>query len=169
MPQITHICPICQKSFQRKPSALVNDTPCCSNKCARYFHQKPLETRFWEKVQKTDSCWLWTGSLVTSGYGQINISHRNVPAHRWSYEQLVGPIPDGLELDHLCMIKNCVNPTHLEPVPHQENTKRSKAAHRKEVCKRGHSLSPDNVYLYNTSRVCKNCAKMRDKARKSTA
>lgn len=79
---------------------------------------------FWSKVTPTGFCWLWEGSTCGSGYGQVNYQYTIHKAHRWSYEQLVGEIPDGFELDHLCRIRNCVNPDHLEPVPKSVNVLR---------------------------------------------
>jgi len=76
--------------------------------------------RFWSKVEKTVSCWLWTAS-TRRGYGQFVINNKPTPAHRFAYEQLVGDIPRGLQLDHLCRVRNCVNPEHLEPVTSREN------------------------------------------------
>ncbi|WP_411732175.1 HNH endonuclease signature motif containing protein [Paeniglutamicibacter sp.] len=77
---------------------------------------------FWAKVRKTNSCWVWTAAKV-KGYGKFQ-KHR---AHRWSYEHLVGPIPEGLTLDHLCRNRACVNPEHLEPVTVEENVRRAAA------------------------------------------
>lgn len=77
--------------------------------------------RFLSKVKRTEGCWLWIGSTNFGGYGTYYVSGRAVRAHRFSYELFVGKIPDGLELDHLCRYKSCVNPKHLEPVTHQEN------------------------------------------------
>ena len=77
-----------------------------------------LYQRFWAKVNKTDTCWLWTASTL-NGYGQIKAGGRFgkiLLAHRVAYEMLVGPIPEGLQLDHLCRVTLCVNPKHLEPV-----------------------------------------------------
>jgi hypothetical protein len=76
-----------------------------------------------ELIQITGFCWLWIGTVKDSGYGQYK---RSSIAHRVVYEALVGPIPEGLELDHLCKIKNCVNPDHLEPVTGQVNVARAK-------------------------------------------
>lgn len=79
----------------------------------------------WEmKVERTATCWLWTASLSTNGYGQFTPYGRTVPAHRFSYETFVGPIPPRLEIDHLCGVRRCVNPDHLEPVTHHENMRR---------------------------------------------
>lgn len=94
----------------------------------RYIRDATLEQKFWFRVQKTDTCWRWTGSLIR-GYGHIGIREDDGKwhlrrAHRVAYELLVGPIPEGLTIDHLCNVKHCVNPAHLEPVTTQENTRR---------------------------------------------
>lgn len=87
--------------------------------------RRPVAERFWEKVDKTGSCWIWTAQLNRhrGGYGMF-WDEKPVWAHRWAYEALVGPIPDGLVLDHLCRTPACVNPTHLEPVTIEENVRR---------------------------------------------
>src|SRR5687767_10789272 len=75
-------------------------------------------------VNQQSGCWVWTGSMYRSGYAQIRMGGRGGPlrrAHRVAFEIFRGPIPDGLELDHLCRVKACVNPWHLEPVTHAEN------------------------------------------------
>ncbi len=84
--------------------------------------------RFFRKVNfHPNGHWLWRGGLTSDGYGrwQLTDSRRKVLTHRFIYEELVGPIPDGLEIDHLCEIHNCCNPDHLEPVTSQENKRRS--------------------------------------------
>lgn len=80
----------------------------------------------WERVDKNapGGCWLWLSTLDRSGYGRLYHQARRWVAHRFFYELLVGPIPEGLELDHLCMVKTCVNPAHLEPVTGDENIDR---------------------------------------------
>jgi hypothetical protein len=86
-----------------------------------------LETRFWRKVSggNVETCWLWTGSIKGTGYGQIMIDGRPARAHRVAYELLRAEIPSGLVLDHLCGIKACVNPWHLEPVTQAINVQRA--------------------------------------------
>ena len=90
-----------------------------------------VEERFWAKINKNaeGGCWEWTKALHSRGYGQMitgskTTKRHNVYAHRFAYETLVGPIPDGLVLDHLCRNPKCVNPAHLEPVTRQENIRR---------------------------------------------
>ena len=93
-----------------------------------YEHRRiPLAERFWPKVRKTATCWLWTGSRNNMGYGKIKQADRRTMslAHRVSYELLVGPIPEGMQLDHLCRVRHCVRPDHLEVVTNRENNMRA--------------------------------------------
>jgi len=101
--------------------------------------------QFWAKVDKSSGsgCWLWTGRLNRSGYGQM---FDGPSAHRVSYEIAKGLIPDGLELDHLCCTPACVNPDHLEPVTRDENARRR--AERNVTCKNGHPWSPETTYIW---------------------
>lgn len=85
---------------------------------------RPLMDRFAEKVNKTETCWLWTGARNAKGYGTIRDGKRQRNAHRVAYELFVGPIPAGLVIDHLCRTRNCVRPDHLDPVTNQVNVKR---------------------------------------------
>ncbi|HET6911263.1 MAG TPA: HNH endonuclease signature motif containing protein [Mycobacteriales bacterium] len=126
--------------------------------------------RFWAKVNKTDSCWLWTGTLTTPGdrgYGQVRLNGQFPLVHRVAYEMLVGPIPEGMQIDHLCRVRRCVNPAHLEPVTNRENTARGTSLNginaRKTHCKRGHKLSGDNLRWDNggKSRRCLQCERDR--------
>lgn len=81
--------------------------------------------RFWSKVDKTATCWLWIGALDAHGYGVFWLDGKLRKAHRVSYEWQFGTIPVGLEPDHLCRTTACVKPDHLEPVSHQENIRRA--------------------------------------------
>jgi hypothetical protein len=95
----------------------------------------PFAVRFWSKVdwRGRDECWPWTGARNDDGYGVILAPDhkRLVYAHRATYERFIGPIPTGLQLDHLCRNRACVNPTHLEAVTHRENNERGLRARRK--------------------------------------
>lgn len=82
--------------------------------------------RFWDKVNKTDDCWLWLGARHNQGYGHFRLNGKIEKAHRVSYRFVVGDIPKGLQLDHLCKNVACVNPYHLEPVTNRENTSRGR-------------------------------------------
>ncbi len=85
----------------------------------------PIEDRFMESVKfRVDGCWTWTGARQPEGYGKFELEGRTRVAHRVSYELFIGPIPEGMHLDHLCHEPSCVNPDHLEPVPPIENYKR---------------------------------------------
>jgi HNH endonuclease len=123
---------------------------------------KPPLERFWSKVTTTDTCWLWTGSRDTLGYANFALAGGQVRAHRFAYELLVGPIPVGLELDHLCAVRHCVRPAHLKPVTHAENVRRAVARRPKPThCGRGHRLTPENVRIVprggGTRWVCRAC------------
>lgn len=89
--------------------------------------RKTPENRFWEKVDKTASCWNWTAHLV-DGYGKMRVGDRMVGAHRFSYKIHLGPIPDGMLLDHICHNRACVNPAHLRPVTNKQNLENLVAA-----------------------------------------
>lgn len=122
-------------------------------------------TAFLDQVDKSSECWLWTG-LQHKGYGRYS----DGLAHRVSYEIHRGPIPDGLELDHLCRTPLCVNPDHLEPVTRAENMRRRAAA--KTHCINGHEYTPENTYVmagagYRSCRACNRAAVSRYVARRS--
>lgn len=140
---------------------------------------RPAAERFWEKVQiEPGGCWQWTGGLNGVGYGQFYRGKRSredtgkTYAHRWAYEQLVGPIPEGLHLDHLCRNPACVNPAHLEPVTARENLLRGvgpSAAHAKKThCPDGHPYAGSNLYIHPTKgyRVCRACGRRRAQERR---
>ena len=129
---------------------------------------RTVDDRFWEKVKKTDTCWNWTAARFKSGYGAFRIGGRDgatVYAHRFSYELLAGPIPEGLPIDHLCRNVRCVNPDHLEPVTQAENTRRADGGgynRRKTHCPRGHEYNDANTYVGKSgSRFCRACDKQR--------
>lgn len=118
--------------------------------------QPPTE-RFWPKVQKTDSCWMWTGGTNPHGYGRFWNGQRLVYAHRFVYELLVGPIPAGLDLDHLCRVHGCVNPEHLEPVTRRENAWRGLHGFLTTECSKGHAYDEGNTGWSRGWRYCKIC------------
>lgn len=89
------------------------------------YSEKDL-MKFFTRLDITGFCWLWRGKLNDKGYGRTSFKGRSTGAHRKAYELLVGPIPEGLTLDHICRIRHCVNPDHLEPVTQAENTQRAK-------------------------------------------
>jgi hypothetical protein len=92
------------------------------------------------------------------GYVRVRRNGVKVYLHRYNYEQQVGPIPDGMELDHTCRVRNCVNINHLEPVSHAENVRRYQAL--KETCPKGHPYSGENLYITSKgARACRQCRK----------
>ena len=117
---------------------------------------------FWARVDKSANCWLWTGSINNAGYGRIARSGDGVGglAHRISYELEAGPIPAGLEIDHLCRVRACVNPAHLEPVTRAENVRRAAAAITH--CRQGHEYAPENTYIdpRTRKRQCRVCNRL---------
>lgn len=120
--------------------------------------------RFWSKVSGGDftECWLWTASLNDSGYGQFAVDGRPLRAHRVAYELMIAPIPDGLQLDHLCRVRACVNPWHLEPVTNEVNTERGEFRSTRPLtkthCRHGHEFTDDNTRIdpqgYRRCRTC---------------
>lgn len=130
--------------------------------------------RFWAKVDAhPGGCWLWTAGRFSNGYGLFSLGgkpRRNALAHRWLYERLVGPVPEGLDLDHLCRVRHCVNPAHLEPVTRSVNLQRGAKRPPQELCKRGHALSEDNVHINPAgARVCRVCRLERSRAARGRA
>ena len=124
-------------------------------------------------------CWIFTGA-IRHGYGVVGIGprthHRTFHTHRVMYEKANGAIAPGLEIDHLCRVKSCCNPAHLEAVAHVENVRRGEAsvvvaetnrqrAAAQVQCLRGHPLSGDNLRLKDGKRQCVECTRARDRAR----
>lgn len=109
-----------------------------------------------------EGCWLWTGNTNDQGYGLLLWNERSQRAHRLMYEIMVGPIPEGLVLDHLCRVRNCVRPDHLDPVTQGENTRRGMGFvgvnFRRTVCANGHPFDEANTYICpNGWRRCRRC------------
>lgn len=102
-------------------------------------------------------CWFWQGAVQSKGYGSVGHQGRVWSTHRLAYELLIGPIPDGLQIDHLCRNRRCCNPAHLEPVTARMNLLR---AVRKESCVRGHEYTPENTIPKKggSQRNCRTCA-----------
>jgi hypothetical protein len=130
------------------------------------YPRASLEDRLWSKVEVTGFCWLWTGGIGPKGYGHFSPTpQEKVRAHRYVYEFLIGTIPDGSQLDHLCRIKRCVNPDHLEPVTGKVNVSRiPRVTYR--LCPQGHGeINEGNSYLEKGRMRCKECNNIRNKRR----
>lgn len=116
-------------------------------------------------------CWLWRAGGSNGGYGRLSVGDHDITAHRAAYECWVGRLPADKQIDHLCRVRMCVNPAHLEPVSARENVLRGVAPSaqnsRKTHCLRGHEFTPENTYheLRSNYRHCRECAKDREKRR----
>jgi len=163
-PMATRACDHCGALYQHQRSKV-------SRFCSRLCHhtsriRQPESDRFWRYVEKaSDNCWYWRGAIGKNGYGRFSRNPIHL-AHRWAYEAVIGAIPDGLQLDHLCRHRDCVNPAHLEPVTNRQNWERgaspSAVAYRTNRCNRGHEFTPENtIYFYrgaeNPTRGCRLC------------
>lgn len=124
----------------------------------RTYTRTPIEVRaFARSITTDDGCIIWQGSINRTGYALIKDENRKTRlGHRAVYEAVIGPIPDGLTLDHLCRVRACINPDHLEPVTVAENTRR--AAANKTHCPAGHAYDEDNTYHPpQGGRMCREC------------
>lgn len=153
---------LCTKHYQRQRNTGSTGDP--------VSRARPAEERFWEKVQRgsPEECWLWTAGIRPDGYAQFRPHHgaKVSLCHRFAYANLVGSVPPGLYLDHLCGIRHCVNPAHLEPVTIRENTLRSKIAPaainaRKTHCPKGHGYTQENTIKRGNRRWCRTCERAR--------
>jgi hypothetical protein len=127
--------------------------------------QESLRERFDAKVQRTSECWLWTGAKTDQDYGTIGLLGRTCYAHRLAHERYKGPIPAGWDVDHLCHERACVNPDHLEAVPHGENVRRGDLVARKTHCAQGHPWTEEHIYVRpgNGHRMCGTCSSERSR------
>ncbi len=117
-------------------------------------------------VDLETGCWVWTGSRTRDSYGWVWFKPRAWLAHRLVYELCVGPIPEGLQIDHLCRNRPCVSPSHLEPVTNAENVRRGMGGEwwrRKTHCPQGHAYVEANTYMYRNRRHCRACIKIRSR------
>jgi hypothetical protein len=133
----------------------------------------PIFDRLVRLSDRSGDCWLWTGARYRNGYGQMCLDGKRRSAHRVSWEAANGPVPVGLDLDHVCRVRHCINPAHLEPVTRSENMRRalpfrtyvSPGAPRRETCMRGlHSMEEASVGPHG--RYCRNCRNERQQERR---
>lgn len=162
-------------------------SPGCSNSALGAQRAVPAIDRVWPKLNKhgpapecrpdLGPCWIWNGGVDGKGYGQITEDGKGLRVHRVVYEALVGPFPSGLEPDHLCRVRRCARPDHLEPVTSRENNLRGNSVAavnaRKTHCVNGHQFTPANtIHRPNGARGCRECgrrANRESQARKRAA
>lgn len=185
MVDLPRLCEFCGLELREDLRA---DARHCSEKCRRTHARAkkglpvvaPPHHRFWSRVDKRGplGCWQWTAGKLTSGYGSFRVGNRAHVAHKYAYEALRGPVPEGKQLDHLCRNRACVNPDHLEPVPQRVNCLRGISLPalnaRKTHCIHGHEFTPSNTYVnpkgHRGCRICRASRKAEwDAAHRSSA
>lgn len=120
-----HVTGVDREDVQRRAAALIEVR-------VKSPYGQASEVAFWSRTLRGQGCWEWQGLKNAKGYGELFVEKKHLKAHRVAYELLVGPIPEGLTIDHLCRNTGCVNPEHLEPVTNQENRRRAVAHRRAE-------------------------------------
>ena len=131
--------------------------------------RKTTHRQFWEKIEHgSDECWQWSGGKAKNGYGLCHDATRKTQyAHRYAYEELVGPIPHQHDIDHLCHNRLCVNVAHLEPVTRKENLYRGLTSRRVVTCPQGHAYADENLYVNAKGwRFCRTCHRERERIRR---
>lgn len=138
--------------------------------------KSPSSTRadlFWSRVNKTSTCWLWTGRISCHGYGVVSVGRKRIGTHRFAWALVNGDIPSGLFVCHTCDVRNCVNPSHLFLGTQRDNVQDMLRKGRgvtgsSDRCKRGHLLAGDNLRIEanrQTLRICLACKKDRNDSR----
>ena len=164
-------CLQCRQVFKVR-----HGTTYCSSECYHASRLQSMEERFWQRVLKTETCWIWQGAVGTRGYGFLaglyEGQYKTFLVHRYAYMLHVGAIADDLTIDHLCRNRRCVNPEHLEVVSRWENVRRGETItgnnSRKTHCKYGHVFDSENTYVNSTGgRHCKACLSRRDREAKA--
>ncbi len=130
----------------------------------------PAAERVRARVVTIGECWLFQGATGANGYGVVNTYEGTRLAHRVMWEAEHGPVPNGLELDHLCRVRACVNPAHLEPVSRKENVARGMwrpGIRRVSHCKHGHQYTIENSWYWRTKRYCRTCLGDQQRAKRA--
>lgn len=129
-----------------------------------FIPEKILKKRFWDKVSgpKGSGCWLWMGSKRNRGYGELHTGERTEPAHRLSYQWFVGPILEGMTIDHICRVTSCVNPDHLRMMRMVDNCRLGNRFTARTACHKGHEFTQENTYLFRGYRCCRTCKRAKD-------
>lgn len=146
----------------------------CTKHYARWRNTGHPEGKFWigwklAKIDRRgpDDCWEWQGARTSTGYGSVGHDFRHMSAHVLAYEHWVGPVPSGLELDHLCRNRACCNPAHLRPIPRADNRRDVTPPQLRATCGKGHAFTPANTYYTSRSRQCRECKRILDRARRA--
>lgn len=124
-------------------------------------------------LQPSNGCWEWSRTRTSGGYGQISVKHAMVQTHQVAYHLFIGPVPAGLQLDHLCRNRACANPWHLDPVTSAVNSRRGLGALNlpdygsRTHCVNGHAFDQVNTYIHPVTgyRTCRNCRADRERSR----
>lgn len=150
---------MCQTHVKRLRRTGTTDAP----------RQPTVRDRLLARIEQDEAgCWLWTGYLNRDGYGHLRVGKRFIGVHRVAYEEFAGPIPGGYQIDHLCRVRNCINPAHLEAVTLRENVLRSESPAAKQArkthCFRGHELAGENLHASGRHRYCRECKKISNRA-----
>lgn len=128
-----------------------------------YHSDMRITERFWSKVDTTGICWEWTRGKQ-KGYGRFTVNGKQWKAHRFAWTELVGPVSDDLDLDHVCRNRACVNPDHLDPVTRRVNILRGSVVQRNlnvTHCPDGHPYSGENLITRGNKRYCRACHRNR--------
>ena len=158
----------------RQRASMTREQKIWATKIARYGpsgrsvppKKRPIMERFFDRVcfEPNTGCWLFDGSFSPDGYAYFYVSDKKMKvAHKFLYEREVSPVPEGMELDHLCLVRCCVNPQHLEVVTHAENVRRGQPRNfnrNKTHCRNGHPYSGYNLTITPSGeRTCKTCSR----------
>lgn len=144
------------------------------DRTAYRFGDPRLPLRFWEKAEVDEAgCWVWVAAKTAAGYGTFTVENKTYRSHRVAYQVLAGVIPDGLVTDHLCRVRACVNPAHLDVVTHQVNLLRGETRAAEQVrrtqCPKGHAFDEANTRYQGRKRRCRTCENHRTKMAKRLA
>lgn len=162
-----HVQQSCLNRLCCNPSHLAGSN---GGRSSRWFQSTIADVM--ANMEKTDTCWIWKGRIQSGGYGIVRFEGRDQYAHRVVFEIESGKIPEGLQIDHLCRNRRCVNPSHLEPVTQKENILRGTGVSARNAakthCVRGHEYTIENSYLRpdGGGKQCRICIKARTESKK---